>query len=177
MEIRILLFNSNLKYLDALSALITSVQCFKLVGAFLKIDDALNRTVNLQPNVILIDNGYAPQVYINTINLLQQNLPDLKILPVINTHRGFDRHINQNIKEGVCVLTGMPPAKIVTTIVKLVLSSKNGKLKTIELTNSQQHLLAPTLLNKKEYVPTNKIKKWVMALIFKCKCANDWVAN
>ncbi len=80
MPIKVILFEDNQKFLDALSIFVRSAHELELVGAYADTADLLNRLARAEADVVLMDIGIAPLDGIEATRLIVRQLPGAKVL-------------------------------------------------------------------------------------------------
>ncbi|HTQ27515.1 MAG TPA: response regulator transcription factor [Puia sp.] len=80
MGVKVAIFEDNVKFLEALSILVSGLSDLELVGAWLNTRDVIADLENFPPDVVLMDIGITPIDGIEATRLILENYPDTKIL-------------------------------------------------------------------------------------------------
>ena len=80
MSIKVAIYEDNVKFLEALSILISGIPDFELTGAWLNTRDTILQLKNKTPDVVLMDIGISPFDGIEATKLIVSNFPQVKIL-------------------------------------------------------------------------------------------------
>lgn len=80
MPIKVVLFEDNKKFLDAISIFIRSVPELELAGAYSDTGNLLDKIAKTDPDIVLMDIGIAPLDGIEATRTIIRNHPGLKVL-------------------------------------------------------------------------------------------------
>ncbi len=80
MNIRVAIFEDNVKFLDALSILVDGLPGLELAGAYLNTKNIVQQLKKDEPDVVLMDIEIDPLNGIEATSLILQHYPDVKVL-------------------------------------------------------------------------------------------------
>jgi DNA-binding NarL/FixJ family response regulator len=80
MDIKVIIFEDNAKFLDAVSMLVEGLPGVELVGAFPTTENMVSRMMEVKPDIVLMDIEISPLNGIEATKLLLQHYPNVKIL-------------------------------------------------------------------------------------------------
>jgi DNA-binding NarL/FixJ family response regulator len=80
MDIKVIIFEDNAKFLDAVSMLVEGLPGVELVGAFSTTENMVSRMMDVKPDIVLMDIEISPLNGIEATKLILQHYPNVKIL-------------------------------------------------------------------------------------------------
>jgi DNA-binding NarL/FixJ family response regulator len=80
MNIKVVIFEDNAKFLEAFSFLINGIPGIELTGAYLNTRNIISHLKRNTPDVVLMDIGISPVNGIDATKLIVENYPETKVL-------------------------------------------------------------------------------------------------